>query len=192
MRNFFPGAVCAAFILTACESTPASDRSALNLPNFNMAKLLGFDRTDEEKAWSDLLRNSDVRPVGSNQILVEAWGAPATDMERVELRLLARAGAEADKLGFDRFAIVHIRDRNMPITGGIFSTPVYGAERTWIGRYDELVESRYERDYAVAPRAWMNPGLTAIVQLVDDSHPRYDRAFKAMELYETLNKTEMP
>lgn len=190
-RNYRIAGLAGVLLAAACASTPKPPLPSLALPSFSVAKLLGFDKSQEQIAWEDLLRNSEVKQVSLDQFIVEAWGAPATDMEDVELRLLARTAAEAQRLGYERFAFVHIRDRNMPITGGLFSSSIYGFDRVWIGRYNQLVESRYERDYAVAPRAWVNPGLTAIVQMVEPDHRRFEDSFQVEGLYQLLNGSEM-
>ncbi len=110
-------------------------------------------------------------------------------MEAVELRLLARAGSEAERLGFSHFVILHIRDRNLPLAGGLNSMSIFGADEKRITTYEALVRDRYERDYAAAPRAWWNPGLTAIVQPINAEDG--EDAFPALELYDTLNRSKL-
>lgn len=175
-------------LLSACSLVPDVN---LPVPNINLAGILGFDKTEDEKAWRLLESNSDVRRVSDDQLIIEAWGRPLTDMETIEIRLLARSGAEAARLGYSHFAILHLRDRNLPIAGGLYNDSIFGADEQWIGSYDALVRSRYERDYSAAPRSWAGPGLTAVVQLLKDDDARSDEAFEAYALYENLKTRDM-
>lgn len=156
------------------------------------ARALGFETDPEIRAFKDLRRNSSVQAVSKTQVIVDAWGAPRTGLEAVELRLLARAADATYEAGFERFGIIHIRDRNLPLAGGIFNDGVFGSDIVWIGSYESLVSNRYERDQAFALRAWLNPGLTAIVQFIPEDDPRFDDAFVALDVYDILNREEMP
>lgn len=154
--------------------------------------VFGEKRSDEEKAWGDLLRNSDFKQVSHDRLIIEAWAAPNTGMDAVEQRLLARAAAEARSLGFDRFVILHIRDRNLPTAGALNTISIFGADEYEIGSYEALVRSRYERDYSAAPRTWVRPGVTAIVKMMTaEQAAEYDETFDAVSLYEFLNRKEM-
>lgn len=174
--------------LSACGSL-----AKIPTPEFtDWSTLFSNGWTDEEQAWADLLRNSSVKQVEKDRLIVEAWGAPRTKMDAVELRLLSRAAIETRDLGYKRFVIVHIADRNMPIAGGLNSISIFGADEYVIGSYEDLVRSRYERDYAAAPRAWINPGLTAIVLMLSTEDAQgYDETFDAVNLYEYLNRQGM-
>ena len=177
---------CAIFVcglLTGCVSKPAPDipASALEGRSVEEAKT-------EQKAWRQLLRNSKVRQVGQDRLLVQSWGSVGTTVDVLELRLLARAGAEANKLGKSHFAIVHIRDRSLSASGGLFDNPIYSADEQWIGTYEDLVRNRYERDYSTSPVNWLEPGLTAVVIALDKDEITRKSAFNAWEMYASLNR----
>lgn len=195
MFKFFDRTKCAwlasVLTLTACASTPSLPSIDIPLPRFNVAEFLGWDRTDEEKAWQALLDRSEVRQVGDDRLIVEAWGSIGTSMEVVELRLLARAGAAVDFMGKSHFAIVHIRDRNQPVSNGLFSDSIFGADEIWIGTYEGLVRSRYERDYGMAPRQWLGPALSAVVIALDEDDLGRKDAFEALNMYNTLNREKL-
>lgn len=178
-------------ILSACASAPRLPSFDVPLPRFSVAELFGWDKTDEEKAWIGLLNRSEVRQVGDDRLIVEAWGTVGTSMEVVELRILARAGAEVDRLGKSHFAIVHIRDRNKPVSNGLFGDSIFGADELWIGTYEELVRSRYERDYGFAARQWIGPALTAVVIALDEDDFGRKDAFEALNMYHTLNRKKL-
>lgn len=175
-------------LLGACSTMPRLPQVNIPLPRFNVAEFMGWDRTEEEKAWAALLNNSDVRHVGDDRLIVEAWGSPGTSMEVIELRILARAGAEVDRLGKSHFAIVHIRDRNQPVSNGLFSDSIFGADEVWIGNYETLVRSRYERDYGFALRQWVGPALSAVVVPLSEDELGKKDAFDALNMYDTLNR----
>lgn len=165
--------------------------STITAPEF--PELISFSPSNPEAtAYRSLKRNTSSQKVSADQMLIDAWGAPRTSLELVELRLLSRAGDEAYRAGYDRFFIRHIRDRNLPLAGGIFGASLLGGDLVWIGSYEELIVSRYERDQAFAVRAWVNPGLTALVEFVGPSHSRYEKAFKALEVYDILNREHLP
>lgn len=128
--------------------------------------------------------------VTGDRVIIDAWGPARTSLETVELRLLARAGAEVNKLGYTHFVILHVRDRNLPIAGSFSGASIFGSDEKRIGTYEALVRDRYERDYGAAPRAWWNPGLTAVIQPLNAAEDEI--AFNAGELYETINRSEMP
>ncbi|MEM9376215.1 MAG: hypothetical protein AAGA72_08335 [Pseudomonadota bacterium] len=180
--HWLGSAMCLA--LTCCASTPESS-------GFRIVDVFRSDKTDEERAWHALLERSDVRQVGSDRLIVEAWGAMGTSMEIVELRMLARAGAAADRLGKSHFAIVHIRDRNQPVSNGLFGDSIFGADEVWIGTYEALVRSRYERDYGFATRQWLGPALSAVIVALDPDDLGQKEAFEALNMYHTLNRNEL-
>ena len=171
------------FSIAGCSYIPDMN---IPVPNFNAASIMGGNATEEEKAWTLLATFSDVRKVTEDEYVIEAWGRPMTDMEVVERRLLARAGAETVREGYTHFAFIHLRDRNLPIAGGIYSDSIFGADKQWIGTYDELVRSRYERDFSAAPRNWAGPGLTAVMIPLNEGDPRWEKSFHAQSLYENL------
>ena len=79
-------------MLACCASTPESS-------GFRIVDVFRSDKTDEERAWHALLECSDVRQVGSDRLIVEAWGAFGSSMFIVYLRMVVGAVASADVLG---------------------------------------------------------------------------------------------
>ncbi|WP_417484090.1 hypothetical protein [Maricaulis salignorans] len=143
-------------------------------------------RTQEEQTWDEIIAYTDVSRIGADRLNVDARGGPLAGGGTVDLRVLVRASAETLTQGYSHFAIVHVRDRNMPIAGRLFGTPIYGSETSWIGTYEDFVASRYERDYAAAPRAWLHPGVEVVVLMLNADSRRASRAFNAREVYDSL------
>ena len=143
-------------------------------------------RTQQEQTWDEIIGNTDVSRIGADRLNVEARGAALAGGGIVDLRLLVRAGSETLSQGYTHFAIVHVRDRNLPISGRLLGSPIYGSETVWIGSYENFVANRYERDYAAAPRAWIRPGMVAVVRMMNEDNRRSARAFNAREIYDSL------
>ena len=143
-------------------------------------------RTAEEQTWDEIVAYTEVFRIGADRLQLQASGGPLAGGGTVDLRLLVRASAETLTQGYSHFAIVHVRDDNMPIAGRLFGTPIYGSETVWIGTYEDFVANRYERDYAAAPRAWVAPSMTAIIVMMNEDDRRSRRAFGARAVYESL------
>ncbi|WP_156947837.1 hypothetical protein [Hyphomonas sp. L-53-1-40] len=132
-----------------------------------------------------------MKQVESDRIVVEAWGNPGTGIDKIEMRVLARAASEALDSGYAHFALVHVSDRNLPMGGGLGPAPIAGAEPVWIGDYESLVYNRYERDHAAAPRTWVLPGLRAVVVMLSEGDRRADRGFEASEVFDHLGRVPL-
>lgn len=111
------------------------------------------------------------------------------------------AAAEGLDRGYDYFEITHLRDRNYASAGRLFAEsqcesrarpgaghagPLYAGSQDPIGSYAALAESRYERDWSAAPRAWTHPGLTAVIEYTNEPPTRYRERFEAGEVYRNL------
>ncbi len=180
--------IVAALLLTSCTAANQIKTQA----NSAWDTVFGTTWSDEEMAWSDLKRNSSVRRVADDRLIVDAWGAAGTNIENVELRLLARAAVEVRSIGYTRFLIVHIRDRNKPVSGGLNPISIFGADDFEIGTYEDLVKSRYRRDYGLPARNWWNPGVSTVVWALDaESAKEFKNTFDALSLYEYLNRKKM-
>jgi hypothetical protein len=180
--------IVAALLLVSCTATKQIRTQA----NSAWDSVFGTTWSDEEIAWSDLKRNSSVRRVGDDRLIVDAWGALGTNIENVELRLLARAAVEVRSIGYTRFLIVHIRDRNMPVSGGLNPISIFGADDFEIGTYEDLVKSRYRRDYGISARNWWNPGVSTVIRALDaETAKDFKNTFDAISLYEYLNRKKM-
>jgi len=152
----------------------------------NTRELFRDPRSQETQSWQEVREFTQVIPVGNDRLRIEARGGALAGGERVDLRLLVRASAETLERGYTHFAIVHIRDDNRLIGGALGSQPVYGAETVWIGNYEELVASRYERDYGPGPWNWVDPVAIAVVLMMHEDDRRATRAFDASGVYRTL------
>lgn len=140
-----------------------------------------------ERAWAQVEHNTAVTWITDDTARIEARGAPLTGIETVELRLLARAAGEGAARGRERFKITHLRDRNYASAGNLFGAMAFEAGRTThIGTYEDLVASRYERDWSAAPRAWGSPGLTAVVVFTDEAPTRRRPLFDVEAVYRNL------
>jgi len=143
----------------------------------------------EMKAWRSLLFRTDVKQVASDRLIVEAWGRPVTGIDKIEFRLLARAAAEAQRLGYSHFVFVDVRDRNLPKAGGLMPGIGIAPEDAWIGSYEDLVHSRYEREEAAAPKTWLVPGLEGIVIMLNETDARMNKSFSASETFDYLGRS---
>lgn len=140
----------------------------------------------EARTWRSIHFHTAVTGITADTVRIEARGAPLTGIETVELRLLARAAAEGIERGYDYFEITHLRDRNYASAGRLFGVPLHAGRHDPIGSYTALAESRYERDWSAAPRAWTHPGLTAVVEYTDEPPTRHRERFEAGEVYRNL------
>ena len=139
-----------------------------------------------ERTWRRIESNTAVTWIGDDTARIEARGGPFTGIETVELRLLARAAGEGAARRASRFKIVHLRDRKYAGAGRLFGFPLEAGRTTHIGAYEDLVASRYERDWAAPPRAWVHPGLTAVVIFTEDDPTRRRPLFEVEETYRNL------
>lgn len=140
-----------------------------------------------ERTWDTVESNTAVTWITDDTVRIEARGGPLTGIETVELRLLARAAGEGAARGRARFKITHLRDRNYSSAGNLFGGAAFDAGRTThIGAYEDLVASRYERDWSAAPRAWTSPGLTAVVVYTDEAPTRRRPLFEVEAVYRNL------
>lgn len=171
-------------VVSACANKPPP----FDKPSATTAVEAPIWSKKEKKAWKRLAKNSSIKQVADDQMVIDAWGGPLTDPEAIERRLLARAGAEAHRLGFSHFAIVQIADRNKPIYGGFGPGLSFHDEDLWIGSYSELAATRFERDYASAARSWVNPGLTAVITMLPKGHEMAGESFEAYDAYDFLGR----
>ncbi|WP_155825664.1 hypothetical protein [Hirschia maritima] len=139
----------------------------------------------EQRAYNKLLRHTSVQDVGKGQFIVESWGGVHTDADSLELRLLARAADATLRAGKENFAVVQLFDRNKADGGVMISDEV------WIGSYSDIVASRFDRNLEGSLKDMVKPGLKAIIQIVDPSHPEATNTFKAQDTYDTLNREKM-
>jgi hypothetical protein len=139
-----------------------------------------------ERTWSKIEHNTAVTWITDDTARIEARGGPLTGIETVELRLLARAAGEGASRGASRFKIVHLRDRNYASAGRLFGMPLEAGRTSHIGSYQDLAASRYERDWAAAPRAWAHPGLTAVVVFTEEQPTRRRPLFEVEDVYRNL------
>jgi hypothetical protein len=192
-HGLIPG-VCL-LALSACSSMQPFPLPDGRLPNGEPAvDVAGFVRSlwpdavpPAERTWRSVDFNTNVTWVTDTTARIEARGGPLTGIETVELRLLARAAGEGARLNYPRFKIIHLRDRNQASAGQLFGMPAFDAARTrHIGSYEDLVASRYERDWSMAPRAWTHPGLTAVVIFTREAPTRREPLFEVEQLYRNL------
>lgn len=183
-RRFFALSLAAgaALALSACSSMP----NPVTAIGGAASSIFRDPRSQEIQSWEEIIAHTDVVRVSHERLAVEARGNPLEGGGTVDLRLLVRAAAETLRTEHSHFAIVHVRDRNAPIAGGMFGAGIYGSETVWIGDYEGFVASRYERDYGAAPRAWMRPGVEAVILMLDESDRRAARAFEARAVYDNL------
>ncbi|MGJ3230270.1 MAG: hypothetical protein ACFE0P_00560 [Oceanicaulis sp.] len=144
-----------------------------------------------ERTWDVVESNTAVTWITDDTVRIEARGLALTGAETPEtfgsLRLLARAAADGAARGHERFKIVHLRGRNYASAGNLFGGMAFDAGRTThIGGYEDLVASRYERDWSAAPRAWAHPGLTAVVVYTNDAPTRRRPLFDVEAVYRNL------
>ena len=144
-----------------------------------------------ERTWDVVESNTKVTWITDDTVRIEARGGPLTGIETPEtsgsLRLLARAAGEGAARGHERFKITHLRDRNYASAGNLLGGVAFDAGRTThIGAYEDLVASRYERDWSAAPRAWTSPGLTAVVVFTDAAPTRRRPLFDVEAVYRNL------
>jgi len=185
-RRLFIGSLAVAGVfLSSCSTVTMFPEAAVSAGQY-VGEIFRDPRTQEEQTWDEIAAYTEVSRIGADRLAIEARGGPLTGGGTVDLRLLVRTSAETLTQGYTHFAIVHVRDRNRPIAGQLFGTPIYGADTVWIGAYEDYVASRYERDYAMAPRAWLKPGVEAVVVMMNDDNRRSSRAFNARDVYDSL------
>lgn len=179
-------ALCVAgFTLGACSTVTMIPEAAVSAGQF-IGEVFRDPRSQQEQTWEEIAAHTELVRIGADRLSIEARGGPATGAGTVDLRLLVRASAQTLHEGYTHFAIVHVRDRNLPIAGRLFGSSVYGSETVWIGNYESYVASRYERDYAAAPRAWIRPGVEAVILMLNEEDRRSRRAFDARAVYDSL------
>lgn len=184
MRAFI-AAIAATLLLSGCASKVPPIPGAAS-PE---ASAKWVPSRQESKAWKSLVFRTEVKQVAADRLVIDAWGRPGKPIDSIEIRLLARAAAEAQRLGFSHFAIVQIQDRNLPKAGGLMPSLGLSAEPVWIGSYEELVYNRFEREQAAPLKTLVVPGLEAVVVLLGEDHRKISRSFDAAQTFDLLGRT---
>ena len=185
MRHFTIG-LSAFLLISACGSAPKPPPQ----PVLKAQDEAPWQPSRKEaKAWKALMFRTQSTQVASDRLIIEAWGRPGKGVDSIEMRLLARAGAEAQQLGFSHFAIVQIQDRNLPKSGGLLPSTGLASGAIWIGTYEDLVYNRAEREQAASPRTWLVPGLEAVVVLLHEDHRKSGKSFDASETFDLIGRT---
>jgi hypothetical protein len=138
------------------------------------------------KAWSQVVRETDVTDVGNGRLRIAASTAFAAREGALEADLLARASGEALRRGAPRFAIVFLKYDDSGL-GDLLMPSFADAERGWIGTYEDLLATRadVDPDGSLDGRYGFKR-MTAVVRLLAADEEAGRSAFDADGTYVSL------
>ncbi|MEM9838113.1 MAG: hypothetical protein AAF830_03055 [Pseudomonadota bacterium] len=135
-----------------------------------------MDRTWEHVAWA-----TKATPIDSETMRIESLRSFGRSVSHMEYDAIARAAAEAKRIGAPNFVITYADYEK----GALAFGPQFSSVRKkWIGSYADLLQERTDQSLDMGP--FGAGSVVLVVQFLGEDNGRYRETFSTEEVYDAL------